>query len=266
MSDARQSEGLMTRAAARHLCERALLTGAMVWPLVLAGTAFGQPQQLGLTEATPVDEDAGIRVPEGFDAKVFAEDLGRARHIAVRDNGDVFVALRRPTEGYGVVALRDDDGDGAADQTEYFGEHAGTGLAIHEGFLYASSDDAIYRYALPEGELVPAGSPEAVVEGFPAQRSHSSKAFAIDGSGNLYVNVGAPSNACQAEDRTQGSPGQEPCPLLEEHAGIWRFDADKGGQSFEDGERFVTGTRNIVALEPGDRRAVLRDARPRSAP
>jgi glucose/arabinose dehydrogenase len=239
----------MTRAAARHLCERALLTGAMVWPLLLAGAAFGQPQQLGLNEATPVDEDAGIRVPEGFDATVFAEGIGRARHIAVRDNGDVFVALRLPMEGYGVVALRDDDADGAADQIEYFGEHAGTGIAIHGAFLYASSDDAIYRYALPEGELVPAGPPEAVVEGFPAQRSHSSKAFAIDDSGNLYVNVGAPSNACQADDRTQGSPGQEPCPLLEEHAGIWRFDADKGGQSFEDGERFVTGTRNIVALD-----------------
>jgi glucose/arabinose dehydrogenase len=188
-------------------------------------------------------------VPEGFDAKVFAEGVGRARHIAVRGNGDVYVALRRPTDGHGVVALRDDDGDGAADQTEYFGEHAGTGLAIHEGFLYVSSDDAIYRYALPEGELVPAGAPEAVVEGFPAQQSHSSKAFAIDDSGNLYVNVGAPSNACQADDRTRGSPGQEPCPLLEEHAGMWRFDADKGGQSFEDGERFVTGTRNIVALD-----------------
>jgi glucose/arabinose dehydrogenase len=249
MSNAWQLGNFMTRAARRHLCERALLPGAMIWPFVLAGAALGQTQQLGLTEATPVDEDAGIRVPEGFDAKVFAEGVGRARHIAVRDNGDVFVALRRPSEGYGVVALRDDDGDGTADQTEYFGEHAGTGLAIHDGFLYASSDDAIHRYALPEADLVPAGPPEAVVEGFPPQRSHSSKALAIDDSGNLYVNVGAPSNACQADDRTPGSPGQEPCPLLGEHAGIWRFDADKGGQSFEDGERFISGTRNIVALD-----------------
>jgi glucose/arabinose dehydrogenase len=249
MRNAWRLGSFMPRAAARKLCERALLTGAMIWPLLLAGAAFGQTQQLGLTDTTPVDEDAGIRVPEGFDAKIFTEGVGRARHIAVRDNGDVYVALRQPNEGYGVVALRDDDGDGAADQIEYFGEHTGTGLGIHQGFLYASSDDAIYRYALPEGELVPAGPPEAVVEGFPAQRSHSSKAFAIDDSGNLYVNVGAPSNACQADDRTLGSPGEEPCPLLEEHAGIWRFDADKGGQSFEEGERFVTGTRNIVALD-----------------
>jgi glucose/arabinose dehydrogenase len=142
------------------------------------------------------------------------------------------------------------NGDGAADRTEYFGEHSGTGIAIHDGFLYASSDDAIYRYPPSEGDaLVPDAGHETVVEGFPEQRSHASKAFAFDASGNLYVNVGAPSNACQAEDRTAGSPGQEPCPLLDSHAGIWRFDADGTSQTFADGERFTTGTRNVVALD-----------------
>lgn len=254
MRDARQSARLIPEAPRdrpAHLRRGALLAGAMLGPLALAGTAFGQSERLGLDEATAVDEDAGIRVPEGFDAKIFADGVGRARHIAVRDNGDVFVALREQNQGGGVVVLRDDDGDGAVDHSVYFGEHAGTGLEIHDGFLYASSDEAIYRYALPEPEreMAPAGPPETVVDGFPAQRSHASKAFAIDDSGNLYVNVGAPSNACQEDDRTQGSPGQEPCALLEEHAGLWRFDADKTGQSFEDGARFVTGTRNIVALD-----------------
>jgi glucose/arabinose dehydrogenase len=247
MIDAWRSRGFVTGAPPRR--KSALLAGAMLGPLLASGAAFGQTGQLGVNEQTPVDQDIGIRVPDGFDAEVFAEGVGRARHVAVRDNGDVYVALRLPTEGGGLVALRDEDSDGAADQIEYFGEHAGTGLAIHEGFLYASSDGAIYRYALPEGSLTPSGPPETVVEGFPTQRSHASKAFAIDDSGNLYVNVGAPSNACQVDDRTQDSPGQEPCPLLEQHAGLWRFDADKTGQSFEDGARFLTGTRNVVALD-----------------
>jgi glucose/arabinose dehydrogenase len=249
MRNGRSFKWLTAGKASPRPRKAALLAGGVLGQLILAsGAAFGQAQ-LGLGEGTPIDEDAGIRVPEGFDAEVFAESVGRARHLAVRDNGDVYVALREPAEGGGVAALRDEDGDGAADQVEYFGDHAGTGLAIHDGFLYASSDDAIYRYPLPEGEaLVPAGPPETVVEGFPAQRSHSSKAIAIDEEGNLYVNVGAPSNACQANDRTPGSPGQEPCPLLEQHAGLWRFDAGKTDQSFEDGERFLTGTRNVVAL------------------
>jgi glucose/arabinose dehydrogenase len=228
-----------------------LLASVVLGPLALAsGPALGQADGLAVSETTPLDQDASIRVPDGFDAKVFAEDVGRARHVAVRDNGDVYVALRVPTQASGIAALRDEDGDGAADRIEYFGDHAGTGIAIHQDFLYASSDEAIYRYPLPAGEaLVPESGPETVVEGFPEQRSHASKAFAFDDSGTLYVNVGAPSNACQEQDRTQGSPGQEPCPLLESHAGIWRFDAGKAGQAFEDGERFVTGTRNIVALD-----------------
>jgi glucose/arabinose dehydrogenase len=236
-----------------HLCQLrrcTLLASSLLGGLVLAGAAFGQTPKVALNEAMPVDEDAGIRVPEGFDATIFAESVGRARHVAVRDNGDVFVALREPNQGGGVVVLRDDDGDGAVDHSVYFGEHAGTGLAIHDGFVYASSDDAIYRYALPpENEMAPSGPAETVVDGFPAQRSHASKAFAIDDSGSLYVNVGAPSNACQEEDRAEGSPGQERCGLLDEHAGLWRFDANKTGQTFADGERFVTGTRNVVALD-----------------
>ena len=231
-----------------HLRNSAVLA-ALLGPLAMGGGAHAQTERMAVDEAAAVDAEAGMRVPQGFVAEVFADDLGRARHIAVRDNGDVFVALRRPNEGGGLVALRDEDGDGSADQAEYFGDHAGTGVAIHDGFLYASSDDAIYRYALPEDALAPSGAPETVVADFPVQRSHASKAFAIDDAGNLYVNVGAPSNACQQEDRTLGSPGQDPCPLLEQHAGLWRFDADKAGQTFADGERFVTGTRNIVALD-----------------
>ena len=251
MSGDRQARrGRAGRKLAR--VRRSMLGASVILgPLALgSGAAFGQADQFALGEDTAVDEDAGIRVPEGFDAQVFAEAVGRGRHIAVRDNGDVYVALREARPEGGVAALRDEDGDGAAERVEYFGEHAGTGMAIHDGFLYASSDTAIYRYPLPEGDaLVPESGPETVVEGFLAQRSHASKAFTFDESGNLYVNVGAPSNACQVADRTQGSPGQEPCPLLEDHAGIWRFDADKTDQTFEDGQRFVTGTRNIVALD-----------------
>jgi glucose/arabinose dehydrogenase len=246
-----QANGATAWQGFERACGRAFWGSVAVGALLLGGgAAFGQAEPFGLSDATPPDEDAGIRVPTGFDGKVFADDLGRARHLAVRDNGDVYVALRTPTEGGGMAALRDENGDGTADQVGYFGEHAGTGIAIRGGFLYASSDRAIFRYPLPEGgALVPDGPPEIVVEGFPEQRAHASKAFAFDDSGHLYVNVGAPSNACQEQDRTEGSPGQEPCPLLEQHAGLWRFDADKTGQSFADGERFVTGTRNIVALD-----------------
>ena len=98
------------------------------------------------------------------------------------------------------------------------------------------------------GELLPRGEPELIVSGFPEQRGHAAKAFAFDESDNLYVNVGAPSNVCM-ENRGPGSPGQEPCPQRVRQASVWRFDAERAGQTQEsDGHQFVTGIRNIVAI------------------
>ncbi|MDH3420766.1 MAG: PQQ-dependent sugar dehydrogenase, partial [Gammaproteobacteria bacterium] len=99
-------------------------------------------------------------------------------------------------------------------------------------------------------EIVPSARPEIVVSGFPEQRLHEAKTFAIDAAGNIYVNVGAPSNACMEEFRTRGSPGQQPCPQLDLQGGIWRYDARATGQTqAADGERFATGVRNAMAIE-----------------
>ena len=97
------------------------------------------------------------------------------------------------------------------------------------------------------GSLKP-GAMETIVEGLPEQRSHAEKGIAFDGRGGLYVNVGAPSNACQQPDRRAKVPGQDPCPLLELHGGIWRFDENKPGQKHADGKRFATGLRQMIGL------------------
>src|SRR6059058_4233036 len=63
--------------------------------------------------------DAGLKLPPGFCAVVFADTLGPARHLAVRRNGDVIVGvLDQRREPGGVVALRDTNHDGRADVGE----------------------------------------------------------------------------------------------------------------------------------------------------
>ncbi|HLR25387.1 MAG TPA: c-type cytochrome [Fodinibius sp.] len=103
---------------------------------------------------------------------------------------------------------------------------------------------------MPEnGALVPEGESEIVVDGFPEQRAHASKAFTFDESGNLYVVVATPTNACQQEPRTPGSPGMMPCPELERRAGIWRFSATETGQTYSPDARYASGLRNVVGLD-----------------
>ena len=38
--------------------------------------------------------NGGLTLPEGFCALVVAESVGRARHLTVADNGDLYVAIR----------------------------------------------------------------------------------------------------------------------------------------------------------------------------
>lgn len=202
--------------------------------------------------------DTGITLPEGFSATVFADDIGPVRHIAVRDDGTVYGMLYNRADEGGIVALRDEDGDGKADVIRYFGAGEGSGLGLHDGYLYFSTNIAVFRYKLEEGEMVPSAAPETVISGFPEQNQHAAKPFTFDGAGNIYVNVGAPSNACQEETRVEGSPGMQPCPHLRQQAGIWRYTAGKTGQAHPaDGHRYVTGIRNGMALDWSDAAGAL---------
>lgn len=193
----------------------------------------------------PAAVQAQVEAPPGFRVSVFHDGIGAgARHLVVRGNGDVLVARR---DGY-LVALRAGGADGRADETAERALPVTTGLALRGDTLYFSDNVSVSRLELDRG-LLPEGMPQTVVHGFPEQGTHADKALALDLQGDLFVNVGAPSNACQAATRTPGSPGLQPCPQLARQAAIWRYPADVFDAAQQDGERFVTGTRNVVALD-----------------
>jgi glucose/arabinose dehydrogenase len=195
-------------------------------------------------------DNGGLTLPENFSAIIVADKLGAGRHIVVKSNGDVYLALHSLHNGKGIVALHDSDGDGKADIINYFGNTLTTGIDISNGYLYYSNFDEVFRVPLRSDELVPTGQPVVIATGFEKQNQHQDKTFTLDGTGNLYVNVGAPSNACQVVDRTPGSKGIDPCPQLERHAGIWKFRADIPNQDqVKDGHHYASGIRNSIALD-----------------
>ena len=205
-------------------------------------------------------DNSGLTVPPGFCASVFADDLGHARQLAVAPNGDVYVNTRSSRDtgyknapgGY-IVALRDANGDGHADVIRRFGpahqngrEGGGTGIAVSGGALYVEDAGSIVRYRLRAGALVPQGTSELILSGLPIEGGDMAHSFAIAPDGALFVNSGAVTSSCQEEGPQ--SRGIAPCPELDLHAGIWRYEANKTGQVLSPAERFATGTRDAVAL------------------
>jgi len=203
-------------------------------------------------------QTAGLKLPAGFCATVFADSAAGARHIAVAPNGDVFVNMQPPTNatrnpvnagraaGGTILALRDTDRDGRADMQRRFGTGGGTGIAIQGSALYATAGNSILRYRIQSGQLTPTGRPDTIITDLPMNGHHSHN-FVVVGR-SLYLNIGSGTNACQEQDRQAGSRGIDPCAELESRAGIWEFDANRLRQRVTDGRRFATGIRNAVAL------------------
>jgi glucose/arabinose dehydrogenase len=80
-------------------------------------------------------DNAGLKLPSGFCVTVFAESLSGVRHMAVAPNGDVFAS--RQGRGGGVVALRDANHDGRADEKETVATgFSSSAVALFDGYLY----------------------------------------------------------------------------------------------------------------------------------
>ncbi len=205
----------------------------------------------------------GLALPGGFEATVFHDGVGRARHLAVTSEGIVYVKLRSPVRGQspsefkGLVALQDTGGDGRADRTEYFGAYQdtgdyGTALRLYEDHIYFTTAGEVYRQKLTPGELVPSGPVQLVLKHAyktdGRSYEHIAKPLTFDDRGHMYVPFGAPGDACQDKNRQPGAPGADPCGQLEWHGGVWQFDARKLDQTEKDGRRYATGIRSLVAM------------------
>jgi glucose/arabinose dehydrogenase len=191
---------------------------------------------------TPSGCDPSIKLPEGFCATLLTETAGRARHIAVRTNGDLFVArVGARRDSGGITAIR-----GAT--VERFGSSPMHGVALaSDSTLYASTAHEILRFRFRGDSLSPRGTVDTIVAGLPGGPvpMHS---IALDGRGGILVSIAALSAGCARRN---------PCPDLETSAGIWRFDTGKRNQAPRDGSRVATGLRSPTALAVNPRDTMI---------
>lgn len=154
----------------------------------------------GLKTDLPLDE---IKLPKGFEISVFAK-VENARSLALSDKGTVFVGNRAKDKVY---AIRDEDGDFAADKVYVIAEGLTmpNGVAFKDGALYVAEVNRILKFDNIDENLENPPKPEVIYDEFPTEKHHGWKFIAFGPDDKLYVPVGAPCNICESEDEVFAS-------------------------------------------------------------
>ena len=116
------------------------------------------------------------------------------------------------------------------------------GLAVHNGFIYASSDTTVFRWPYTGENFESIGTVEVIVDNINADgqggapQGHRTRTLAFDDAGRLYISVGSNGNVDPDSHRSR----------------IRRFEIYEGNPTFpidfQTGEVFADGLRNEVGL------------------
>jgi glucose/arabinose dehydrogenase len=150
--------------------------------------------------------NARLKVPPGFEVKLFASGLDNPRLIRVAPNGDIFVA---ESVAGRIRVLRPADGGDEVSRNEIFvsGLKQPFGIAFYPNgkdpqWVYVANTDSIVRFPYRNGDLRANEKAEIVVPKLPAGGSHWTRdiAFSQDGT-KMFVSVGSATNSAETTGR-----------------------------------------------------------------
>jgi Raf kinase inhibitor-like YbhB/YbcL family protein len=134
----------------------------------------------------------GLKVPAGFKVSVFARDVVNPRMLAVSDDGTVYATRRKLGD---VIALKDTNGDGTADERKIVAQRPQMhGIAIHGDKVYLTTvKDVLVGDIKSDGSF---GELDRIIDDLPDAGQHPNRTLTIGPDGMLYISVGSTCNAC----------------------------------------------------------------------
>jgi len=203
-----------------------------------------RPREMNFSRPRPRTDADVPQVPDGFEIELFAEGLVHARNMVVAPNGDVFIAEPR---GGRITILRDEDGDGRADDIFTYLDNLTMphGIAFTDGAVLIGDQVGVRRVPYTADGNTPPSSSVLLTPlgalGDPSMRFHWSRNVAVHPDGTkFYVGVGSATNI-----------GEDPVP----YATIQEFPIEGGpGRTFASGLRvptevmFYPGTTDLYTV------------------
>jgi glucose/arabinose dehydrogenase len=145
--------------------------------------------------------DAQLKVPPGFEVKLFASGFDQPRLIRVAPNGDIFVA---ESVAGRIRLLRPTDSGNEISRNEIFasGLNKPFGIAFYPNgndphWVYVANTDSVVRFPYRNGDLRANERAERVVPKLPAG-GHWTRdiTFSQDGT-KMFISIGSASNAAE---------------------------------------------------------------------
>jgi len=163
--------------------------------VLLLALAAGAVVRAAAERRLPLDT---IRLPPGFRASLFSDEVPGARAMAVSPGGTVFVG----TASGNVYALPRpaDPAKAPAVVVIARGLHAPNGVAFRGGSLYVAEPERISRFDDIERHLASPGRPTTVADGFPSETGHGLRVLRFGPDNWLYMGIGVPCNVCVKAD------------------------------------------------------------------
>ena len=167
-----------------------------------------------------------IKAPEGFKVEVFARDVINPRMLAVSPKGILYATRRTVGD---VVMLRDEDGDGKADNAVTVASRPNMhGIAFDGDTVFLVTINDVYTAGVNEDGTF--GPLTRIINDLPDAGQHANRTIGIGPDGMLYISSGSTCNECQEDNP--------------ENATILRASKDGKSRSI-----FASGLRNTIGFD-----------------
>ncbi len=167
-------------------------------PQPYATSSASKPPQVVAIPNNPT-----LKVPEGFQVNIYAENLNRPRWLALTPDGDVLVTETRDNR---IRLLKDTNDDGKVDVYQTFA-HGNNGLDIPFGmafsneYFFLGNHNKVLRFPFTQGQEKLTGKGEKITD-LPGggYRQHWTRNVILSPDGNkIYVSIGSRSNVDEEE-------------------------------------------------------------------